>query len=122
MFTTNFSLTYFTVSSDIESSSVSNKCYLLVVDSEGVGVRTAAARASARKGGITAEGIAKAIKESGIEQKVKHKTLIMPGLLANLKDDIEKLTGWKVLVGPSNSAELPKFLEEHWYKNTQRLN
>jgi acetyl-CoA decarbonylase/synthase complex subunit gamma len=119
MFTTNFSLTYFTVSSDIESSPISNKCYLLVVDSEGVGVRTAAARASARKGGITAEGIAKAIRESGIEQKVKHKTLIIPGLLANLKDEIEKLTGWKALIGPSNSAELPKFLEEHWYKNVQ---
>ena len=122
MFTTNFSLTYFTVSSDIESSPVSNKCYLLVVDSEGVGVRTAAARASARKGGITAEGIAKAIKESGIEQKVKHKTLIIPGLLAGLKDGIEKLTGWKVLIGPSNSAELPKFLEEHWYKNIEKPN
>lgn len=122
MFTTNFSLTYFTVSSDIESSLISNKCYLLVVDSEGVGVRTAAARASARKGGITAQGIAKAIKESGIEQKVKHKTLIIPGLLANLKDEIEKLTGWKVLIGPSNSAELPKFLEEYWYKNVQKLN
>jgi len=120
MFTTNFSLTYFTVSSDIESSPISNKCYLLVVDSEGVGVRTAAARASARKGGITAESIAKAIKESGIEQKVKHKTLIIPGLLAGLKDGIEKLTGWKVMIGPSNSAELPKFLEEHWYKNTEK--
>jgi acetyl-CoA decarbonylase/synthase complex subunit gamma len=122
MFTTNFSLTYFTVSSDIESSPISNKCYLLVVDSEGVGVRTAAARASARKGGITAEGIAKAINESGIEEKVKHKTLIIPGLLAGLKDGIEKLTGWKVLIGPSNSAELPKFLEEHWYKNVERPN
>jgi acetyl-CoA decarbonylase/synthase complex subunit gamma len=122
MFTTNFSLTYFTVSSDIESSPISNKCYLLVVDSEGVGVRTAAARASARKGGITAEGIAKAIKESGIEQKVKHKTLIIPGLLGSLKDGIEKLTGWKVLIGPSNSAELPKFLEEHWYKNIEKPN
>jgi acetyl-CoA decarbonylase/synthase complex subunit gamma len=122
MFTTNFSLTYFTVSSDIESSPISNKCYLLVVDSEGVGVRTAAARASARKGGITAEGIAKAIKESGIEQKVKHKTLIIPGLLAGLKDGIEELTSWKVLIGPSNSAELPKFLEEHWYKNIEKPN
>jgi acetyl-CoA decarbonylase/synthase complex subunit gamma len=122
MFTTNFSLTYFTVSSDIESTPISNKCYLLVVDSEGVGVRTAAARASARKGGITAEGIAKAIKESGIEEKVKHKTLIIPGLLAGLKDAIENLTSWKVLIGPSNSAELPKFLEEHWYKKTGKPN
>jgi len=122
MFTTNFSLTYFTVSSDIESSPISNKCYLLVLDSEGIGVRTAAARATARKGGLTAEMVAKAIKESGIEQKVRHRTLIIPGLLANLGDELEKLTGWKALVGPSNSAELPKFLEEHWYKSQKAPN
>ncbi len=122
MFTTNFSLTYFTVSSDIESSPISNRCYLLVLDSEGIGVRTAAARASARKGGLTAAMVAKAIRESGIEQKVKHRTLIIPGLLANLGDEIEKTTGWKALVGPSNSAELPKFLQEHWYKNLETAN
>jgi len=122
MFTTNFSLTYFTVSSDIESSPISNRCYLLVLDSEGIGVRTAAARATARKGGLTAEVVAKALKESGIEQKVKHRTLIIPGLLANLGNELERLTGWKALVGPSNSAELPKFLEEHWYKSQKAPN
>jgi len=122
MFTTNFSLTYFSVSGDIESSPITNKCYLLVIDSEGLGVRSAAARSSAKKGGLTADMVAKAIKESGIEQKVKHRTLIIPGLVANLSDDITKLTGWKVLVGPSNSSELPKFLEDNWYKNLKSPN
>jgi len=119
MFTTNFSLTYFTVSSDIESSDISNKCYLLVIDSEGIGVQSAAARASARKGGLTADMIAKAIKETGIEKKVKHRTLIIPGLAANLSDEIEDLTGWKALVGPCNSADIPKFIAEHWYKKQE---
>jgi len=122
MFTTNFSLTYFAVSGDIEFSPITNKCYLLVIDSEGLGVRSAAARSSARKGGLTADMVAKAIKESGIEQKVKHRTLIIPGLVANLSDDITKLTGWKVLVGPSNSSELPKFLQENWYKSLKTPN
>ena len=116
LFTTNFTLTYFTVSSDIQSSDISNKCYLLVVDTQGVGVQSAAARASKAKGGLTADMIAKAIKEFGVEEKVKHRTLIIPGLVAHLSDEIENLTGWKVLVGPSRSAEIPEFLREYWYK------
>jgi len=116
MFTTNFTLTYFTVSADIQSSDISNRCYLLVVDTQGVGVQSAAARASAAKGGLTADMIARAIKESGVEEKVKHRTLIIPGMAANLRYKIEDLTGWKVLVGPSSSAEIPDFIREHWYK------
>ncbi len=116
LFTTNFTLTYFTVSSDIQSSDISNKCYLLVVDTQGVGVQSAAARASKAKGGLTGDMIAKAIKESRIEEKVKHRTLIIPGMVASLSSEIEKLSGWKVLVGPSSSTEIPEFLKEHWYK------
>ncbi|MGD8505774.1 MAG: acetyl-CoA decarbonylase/synthase complex subunit gamma [Candidatus Bathyarchaeota archaeon] len=115
LFTTNFTLTYFTVSSDIQSSDISNNCYLLVVDTEGIGVQSAAARASKAKGGLTADMIVKAIKESGVEEKVKHRTLIIPGMVANLGSEIERLSGWKVLVGPSSSTEIPKFIEEHWY-------
>ena len=119
LFTTNFTLTYFTVSSDIQSSDISNKCYLLVVDTEGIGVQSAAARASKAKGGLTADMIAKAIKESGVEEKVKHRTLIIPGMVANLSSEIEKLTGWKVLVGPTSSAEIPEFIKEHWCKEKE---
>ncbi len=116
LFTTNFTLTYFTVSSDIQSSDVSKNCYLLVVDTQGIGVQSAAARASKAKGGLTADTIAKALKESGVEERVKHRTLIIPGMVASMSPEIEKLTGWKVLVGPSASAEIPEFLREHWYK------
>ena len=59
---------------------------------------------------------AEAIKESGVEEKVKHRTLIIPGMVAHLSREIEDLTGWKVLVGPSSSAEISEFLREHWYK------
>jgi acetyl-CoA decarbonylase/synthase complex subunit gamma len=118
MFTTNFVLTYFTVSSDIESAGIS--CYLLIIDSEGVGVQSAAARANARKGGLTGEMVAKAIQETGVEERVKHRTLIIPGLAANIKGAIEELTGWNVLVGPSNSGEIPKFLEENWINKEEK--
>jgi CO dehydrogenase/acetyl-CoA synthase gamma subunit (corrinoid Fe-S protein) len=40
--------------------------------------------------------------------------LVIPGLAAALKDDIEKTTGWPVEVGPICAAELPLFFGERW--------
>ncbi|MEM2972230.1 MAG: acetyl-CoA decarbonylase/synthase complex subunit gamma [Candidatus Bathyarchaeia archaeon] len=108
MFTTNFALTYYTVASDIESAKIN--CYLLVVDTEGIAVDSAVA---GRK--LTAEKVAEAIKASGIEKKVKHKTLIIPGKAARLSGEIEELSGWQVLVGPRDSSDIPKFLQEKWH-------
>ena len=109
MFTTNFALTYFTVASDIESAKINT--YLLVVDTEGTAVDSAVA---GRK--LTAEKIADAVKASGIENKVKHRKLIIPGKSARLSGEIEELSGWQVLVGPRDSSDIPKFLQEKWQK------
>jgi acetyl-CoA decarbonylase/synthase complex subunit gamma len=111
MFTTNFALTYYTVASDIESAKIN--AYLLVVDTEGTAVDSAVA---GRK--LTAERIADAIKASGIENKVKHKKLIIPGKSARLSGEIEELSGWQVLVGPRDSSDIPKFLQEKWQKQS----
>ncbi len=105
--TTNYALTYFTVENDIKSAKID--CYLLVVDTEGLSVQSAVA---GRK--LTAELVADALKESGVEEKVKHRYLIIPGLAARLSGEIEELTGWKVLVGPQDSSAIPKFLSEKW--------
>jgi len=107
MFTTNFALTYYTVASDIESAKVN--AYLLVVDTEGIAVDSAVA---GRK--LTAEKVADSIKASGIENRVKHKKLIIPGKAARLSGEIEELSGWQVLVGPRDSSDIPKFLQEKW--------
>jgi acetyl-CoA decarbonylase/synthase complex subunit gamma len=109
MFTTNFALTYYTVASDIESAKIN--AYLLVVDTEGIAVDSAVA---GRK--LTAEKVADAIKASKIEDKVKHKKLIIPGKSARLSGEIEELSGWQVLVGPRDSSDIPKFLQEKWQK------
>jgi len=111
MMTTNFALTYYTVASDIESGKVSG--YLIVVDTEGIAVDSAVA---GRK--LTAENAAEAIKESGVESKVKHRKLIIPGKAARLSGEIEELSGWQVLVGPRDSSDIPKFLQEKWQKPT----
>ena len=105
MFTTNFALTYFTVMSDVEKLD----CYLLVIDTEGLGVDSAIA---GRK--LTADKVAEAIKESGVEQKVKHRKIIVPQLAARLKGEIEDLSGWEVIVGPRDSSGIPGFLQECW--------
>jgi len=109
MMTTNFALTYYTVASDIEASGFDS--YLLVVDTEGIAVDSAVA---GRK--LTAEKVAEAIKESKIENKVKHRKLIIPGKAARLSGEIEQLSGWEVIVGPRDSSAIPAFLQEKWAK------
>lgn len=102
--TTNFSLTYFIVSGEIENSKVPG--YLAVMDCEGLSVLTAWAA-----GKFTASKIAQFIKESGIENNIKHRELIIPGYVAILSGAIEdKLDGWKITVGPREANGIPAFL------------
>ncbi len=63
---------------------------------------------------LTAERVHNTFQEARIEEKVSRKEVIIPGLAASLKKDIEKLTGWRVRVGPVCAAELPLFLSEIW--------
>jgi len=103
--TTNFSLTYFIVSGELENSRVPG--YLAVMDCEGLSVLTAWAA-----GKFTASKIAQFIKESGIEGSIKHRELIIPGYVAILSGAIEdKLEGWKITVGPREANGLPAFLK-----------
>ena len=107
LMTSNFALTYYTVEQDVESTGKS--AYLLVVDSEGTAIDSGVA---GRK--LTAETVADAIKESKIEEKVKHRKLIIPGKAARISGEIEELSNWQVLVGPQDSSGIPKFLQEKW--------
>ena len=105
LITTNFSLTYFIVSGEVENSKV--PCRLAVLDSEGLSVLTAWAA-----GKFTASKIAQFIKESGIESEIENKELIIPGYVAILSGSIEdKLEGWKITVGPREANGLPAFLK-----------
>lgn len=107
MFTTNFALTYFTVASDLESAKIN--AYLMVVDTGGIAVDSAVA---GRR--LTAEKIANSIKSSGVEKVVKHRRLVIPGKASRLSREIEDLSGWQVLVGPRDSSDIPKFLQNEW--------
>lgn len=63
---------------------------------------------------LTAERVHKALKEAGIECRSSRREMIIPGLASSIKDDIERLTGWRVRVGPACAAGLPIFLSEIW--------
>jgi acetyl-CoA decarbonylase/synthase complex subunit gamma len=103
----NFSLTYFTLQGYLEASRV--PCYMLVVDTEGFSVLTAVAG-----GKLNETLVAESIRNTGLESEVDHRTLIIPGYAAPLSGKIEEETGWKVLVGPRDAAEIAEFLEKEW--------
>ncbi len=103
--TTNFALTYFIVTGEIEGSKVPS--WLLVKDSEGLSVMTAWAA-----GKFSGDDVGVFVKKSGIEDKVKHKELIIPGYSAAIAGDVEEeLPGWTITVGPREAAHIPAFLK-----------
>ena len=105
MVTSNFSLTYFIVSGEIENSKVPS--YLYVKDTEGLSVMTSWAA-----GKFSADIIAPAIKKSGIDAKIKHRKLIIPGYIAAESGGLEEeLSGWEIMVGPREAAHLPAYLK-----------
>ena len=107
MFTTNFSLTYYTVESDVEASRVPS--YILVVDTEGTSVLTAY---SGDK--LNEKTVADAMAKYNVEGLVKHRKLIIPGYVAVMSGKLEEATNWEVMVGPRECSMLPKYLQEVW--------
>jgi acetyl-CoA decarbonylase/synthase complex subunit gamma len=105
LITTNFSLTYFLVSGEIENSRIPS--WLLVMNTDGLSVMTAWAA-----GSFVADNISAFIKKSSIMDKVKHSKLIIPGYAAVESGALEEeLPGWQVLVGPREGAHIPAFLK-----------
>ena len=103
--TTNFSLTYFIVEGEVENSRIPS--YILSVDTGGISVLTAYADNK-----FSGEIIAKAMKEAGLDEKVNHKKIVIPGHVAVLQGTLEEESGWEVLVGPREAAGIPKFAKE----------
>jgi acetyl-CoA decarbonylase/synthase complex subunit gamma len=106
LITTNFSLTYFIVSGEIESSRVPS--WLLVMDTEGLSVLTAWAA-----GKFVGDAIGAFVKKSGITEKVKHRRIIIPGAVAAVSGDLEEElgAGWEVKIGPREAAHVTAYLK-----------
>ena len=108
LITTNFSLTYFSVSGEVEGSAMPT--WLLVADCDGQSVLTAWAA-----GKLDAEKIAKSVKASGIGDRLTHKKLVIPGHVAGLSGEVEEeLPGWQIMVGPRDAVDIPAYLKTVW--------
>ena len=105
LITSNFSLTYFIVSGEIEGSRVPS--WLLVKDTEGLSVMTAWAA-----GKFGADVIGPFVKKCGIADKVKHRKLVIPGYAAVISGELEEeLPDWKIQIGPREAGHLPANLK-----------
>jgi acetyl-CoA decarbonylase/synthase complex subunit gamma len=47
-------------------------------------------------------------------QLVKHNKLIIPGLVAVLRGELEDESGCEILVGPEEAAAIPAYLKNEW--------
>jgi acetyl-CoA decarbonylase/synthase complex subunit gamma len=109
LMTVNFSLTFFTLQGYLESTRI--PCFMLIVDTEGLSVMTAVAA-----GKLNETLVRDSLKKFDLEHEVSHKTLIIPGYSAPLSGRIEEATGWNVMVGPRDAAEIGEYLHEEWKK------
>jgi acetyl-CoA decarbonylase/synthase complex subunit gamma len=107
--TTNFSLTYFIVSTEVEASGVA--AHLAVVDAEGLSVLTAWAA-----GKLSGDRVAKSLRQMGAPERVSHRTVIVPGYASVISGELEDALGdgWRVLVGPQEASDLAPFFRDVW--------
>jgi acetyl-CoA decarbonylase/synthase complex subunit gamma len=105
--TTNFSLTYFIVSGEIENSGLN--AWLVVPECEGMSVLTAWA-----SGKFSGSSIGKFCKEIGLNDAVDSRDLVIPGYVAQISGELEEcMPGWKIIVGVQEAGDM-----ESWVKAT----
>ena len=108
--TVDFALTYFLVSGELERSN--QPVNLIITDASGMSVLTAWAA-----GKFSSTTVKKTFQDLDIENKIKNRTLIIPGKVAVMKGEIqEKLPGWNVVVGPTEAVQLPKYMKDKEYE------
>ena len=103
--TTNFALTFFAVANELESLPVPS--YLIVIPAEGMSVLTAW---SAEK--FTAKIVANTLKKFDFANKVKNHKIIIPGLLAHMKDELEEeIKDFEIIVGTIEAFAISDFVK-----------
>ena len=111
LITTNFSITYFSVANEVEGSGI--PAWLLIADAEGMSVLTAWAA-----GKFDSDKIVKTIKTTGIEGKISHKKVVLPGAVAVLSGEVEgEMPGWQIMVGPREAVDIPSYFKNVWSKS-----
>ena len=113
--TVDFALTYFLVSGELERSN--QPVNLIITDASGMSVLTAWAA-----GKFSSSSVKKTFEELDIANKIKNRTLIIPGKVAVMKGEIqEKLPDWHVVVGPTEAVQLPKYMKDKEYEAAAKV-
>ena len=103
--TTNFALTFFAVANELENLNVPS--YLVVTPADGMSVLTAW---SAEK--FTAKVAARTLEKFKLAQKVKTRKIIIPGLLAHMKKELEEeIKDFDIVVGTVEAYEISNFVK-----------
>lgn len=103
--TTNFALTFFAVANELESLPVPS--YLIVTPADGMSVLTAW---SAEK--FTAKMVARTLKKWGFAKRVKNRKIIIPGLLAHMKEELEEeIDDFEIEVGTVDAYDISDFVK-----------
>ncbi len=105
--TSNYRMTKIPVEQDLQGANID--CWLLVVNTEGIGIESAVAG-----GQFNAGSTAEAVKEFDAFSKVKHRILILPGMAARLSGALEDEADCVVIVGPRDSSGIPNFMDKKW--------
>jgi CO dehydrogenase/acetyl-CoA synthase gamma subunit (corrinoid Fe-S protein) len=85
--------------------------YLLLVDTRGDTVDMSMVYRS-----FTSQRLDQGLEAHHLADKLRHRQLIIPGVVAPLKEELAAYTGWDIRVGPICVAELPLFLGEAYWQ------
>ena len=108
--TTNFALTFFAVANELEGLNVPS--YLIVTPADGMSVLTAW---SAEK--FTAKMVANTLKKWDFANRVKNRKIIIPGLLAHMKEELEEeIKDFEIVVGTVEAYAIGDFVKDYTAK------
>lgn len=107
--TTNFALTFYAVANELESLNVPS--YLVVTPADGMSVLTAW---SAEK--FTSKMVANTLKKFDLQNRVKTREIIIPGLLSHMKEELEEEfqkagLDFKIKVGTIEAYKIADFVK-----------
>lgn len=108
--TTNFALTFFAVANELEN--LKRPSYLIVTPADGMSVLTAW---SAEK--FTAKMVVQTLKKYDLASKVKNRKIIIPGLLAHMKRELEneiQSSGldFEIVIGTIDACDIADFVKD----------
>ena len=104
--TTNFALTYYAVSSELESLPVPS--YLIVVPAQGMSVLTAWSAET-----FNPEVVKQTLEKLDIKNKIDTRKIIIPGLLGEMAEELQQYcSDFEFIKGTNEASDISKFVEK----------